>query len=390
MSDNAPSTNLTIDALRSGSAVQLTPGSNARTRDEIRANAAKTSTADRAKLIQQKLGENPAAPAEGSPQSAAPEAPETDPAEDLEAPSAAPTDDGQAHDDDAEDYDVPDRLDAFAKDLDLDPEYLGGLRATVKVNGEEREVTVAEAFAGYQHATANQEKAQRLAAAQRRHEAEATERIAAYTKLVEEGKVAQVAAVQALRQELERPEVQALKTSNPQDFIFWQDLVNQRVAMLQTSFQQLNARQAQVQEEHLNQLKQQGLARLRESISDFDTPERFRKIEGVFSEFGAGAEDLSTVLDDRILLLASKYADAKAELAALKAEKEQGRKKARQLVDKNRPMDPGARRSSSQDTRKKLDAAKQNIKGKRGPARTRAVAGALLTAVQEGRKRRGR
>ena len=390
--DNSSTLNLTIDALRSGSAVPL-QSTPAATRDEVRANAKRMSTADRAKAIHASLSNarEKEVATDAAPESAAEPSEPTEPGPDAspeEEPSAAPAEDEQAHESDSDDeFELPDRLDELASAFELDADYVSGLTQTVKVNGEEIEVTVADAFAGYQHASANQEKARQLTATQRRMEAEHTERLAEVNKLYTDGQVAAAAAIHVIQQEVNAPEIQALKTSDPGEYLKWQAHSEQKVAQLKEAFRQLQARQAAILEEEQGKLKQAGLARLRDEIQDFDTPERYKKIESVFSEFGAGQEEIGSVLDDRIILLASRYADAKARLAELEQKDAAGKKKARQVVAKSKVANKSPRRSPAQQNADRTKAAKADIAKKRGHGRRRAIAGAIFNKIQEGRNR---
>lgn len=350
-------------------------GSNAMSREEIRARASGgKSTSERAQMIQEALREESPAepePVEEPSRSAEPEeAPE-------EAASPEP-------DSDAADIET---WEEFLERLELSEDDLADLTRTIKVNGEQKQVTLKEAFANTQFAQANHEKAQKLAAEQRRFEAQKNEQLQKYQQTVQQAKHAHMAAARVLQEELMSPQVQMLKEHDPAQFVRWQDITQQRLQSLQSSFQQIVAEEQQTLRAHYQQTREAAQARLRNEIHDFDTPERQQKMASVFTEFGGTEAELEHA-DDRILLLVSKYADAVERLRKYEQAEKETKRKAKRLVEDSKSARAKAPRARGAASKKRIDEAVAGIKGKKGHSARKATQKAIFTALQEGRRGR--
>ncbi len=392
MADNANGTvNLSLDALKS---VASTPAAGkSMTREEVRANSQAQSTSARAAQLEGAIRTHrePATPVDDQARQPS-EAPQSEPdaPEEVDAESPAEpeldSDDVSSQEGDADS--VPETLSEFAEALELQEDDIRDLRVTVKVNGEKQEITLGEAIQNTQFAKANHERAEALTAKERQHEATARDQLRQYQELVNRGKVAHAAAVQVIQGEFQSPEIQQLRSTDPGQYLQWEELTKGRLAQLNSSYQQLLAEEQKHVAAHQEELQRAGIARLREAIPDFDTQERFNKIERVFHEFGASTEDISRIQDERILLMVSRFADMADELKEFKEREANATKKAKQAVKASKSARAQPQRSRSEGSKQRIKQAKQNIKGKRGFKARQATQQALLTVMQEGRRGR--
>ena len=224
----------------------------------------------------------------------------------------------QTDDDDAEDD----------TDLDEEPEQL----YTVKVYGEERQVTLDELRRGYSGQQAIQQNLQQVASAKKEVEH-------VYAALQ-----AETQAVQQLRQQLESGIIAAPPTP-PNDEMFTDDPIGYMEAKIaydrqvsewqrtQQQFQALDQRQRQVQQQALQAHLQQEMQVLQQTIPEFTDPKRAATIKerlvqtGLAYGFDAAALDqITDAKTVRVLYDAMKY----REMMGAKDE-------AQRRVDKARP-----------------------------------------------------
>lgn len=389
--------NLSPSETPSGRPLASSSNAGMRSRDEVRANTSRQSAQERSAQIfdvLKKGREEAAQPpkAEAPPPPA--EVDDLDEGEDVEEDTTLDTDDAEPdsapdtdEDDGDEHHGSVQSLADLAKAFDMDEEDLKSLKATIKVNGRTEEITLGEALSNTQFAKANTEKAQRLASREREFESSRNEKLQQVQQVFQSAKATHFAAVNVLQQELQSQEVQQLKQQDPQAYVQWQDLANQRMGQLQTSYQQLLAQEQQALEAHRAETRKAGLSRLRDALPDFDTPERKTKIRSVLAEFGASEQEMKQILDDRLLLFASKYADMAERLQALEAEKAGTSKRAKAVVEAASASRPAPQRNTSATiSRKKVESARKQIQGKKGHAARDATKTAIMTALQEGRK----
>jgi hypothetical protein len=393
MADNPNGTvNLSLDALK-GLSSTPTAGKSM-TREEVRANSQAQSTAARAQQFDNAIRSHRPEPAPQAddqaerPSNASEPEPDAPEEVDTDTPAEPEPDSDDASSPEGGDADsVPETLAEFVEALEIQEDDLKDLKITVKVNGQKQDITLGEAIQNTQFAKANHERAEALTAKERQHEAVAQEQLRQYQELVNRGKVAHVAALQVIQGEFNSPEIQGLRTTDPKQYLEWEALAKHRMAQLNSSFQQLLADEQKNVAARQEELQRAGIARLREAIPDFDTQERFNKIEAVFHKFGATTDDISRIQDDRILLMVSQFADMQAELEELKERDAKSAKKAKQVVKQSKSARAQPQRTQREGSKKRIKAATQNIKGKRGFRARQATQQALLTAIQEGRKR---
>ena len=388
--------------------------SQARSRAEVRQDTRRMSTTERARLIQQKMQPSPKVAREGftpppqaqaQPQPAEPQPTmeEDDGADwrhslpqvpDLEEPEAEPSVAPAEADLDSPDLEDPDgavgieTINDFAEHLEVDPAALLELKTTVKVNGEPVEISLREALANHQHAAANTQLRQELRAQQREVEATFQERVTEVDKRFEAAELYHKAAWHVLQAEFISPEVQALKTNNPEGYVQWQDITQKRQNDLAQSYQRLMAERAEVQAAARNEMILASNKRLREDVPDVDTEERQRKILDVLIAAGVPKDEAANVFDSRILTFASKFADMQEELQKYRDAEEQAKKRVKQVKKAKGSGRPKASRPQDSSTARQVKQVMADVQRKRGRNKRLAVAEALMLQMQNRRNKR--
>lgn len=131
------------------------------------------------------------------------------------------------------------------------------LQVKVKINGQEREVTLGELQAGYQKGEAFDERKAALQRERQEFEQEATKVVDHYrSQLLDAGRLIQM-NMQALTGSLNSPEMQQLKAQNPGQYAARALEIQQRQQYLQQMMQQQADAYAQVNAEQQNKQRQQ-------------------------------------------------------------------------------------------------------------------------------------
>lgn len=401
MSDRNSTVNLTPGQADAGRTI-MRQGRKAYTREEVRELAGRKGTTERARQIANALERDREKPLQthhsrAKPDQAADEQPPEprqpapdEQAESREDPTPEPTDESQDSDHTSGDDDAVtfESLSDLAAHLDLDEAALRGLKTKIKVDGEESEMTLEEVIKGTQLARSNTQKRQQLAARERQLEAEREQQVQDIQAQLKQAQSAHVAAAHVMQQELQQPGIQQLRQTDPAAFLQWQELANARVQQLQQAHQQLLQHEQALVQRETQRRQEAGLRRLREEIPDLETPERYNAIASVFEEFGASKQDMQSILDERIILLANRYAEMKQELEAIRKREEEATRRAKKVAAQSQSAGSKPRGKANAASKKRVEEAKKAIHGKRGHARTRAAENAIFTALQESRRRR--
>ncbi|WP_324807210.1 hypothetical protein SH584_11465 [Sphingomonas sp. LY29] len=201
---------------------------------------------------------------------------------------------------------------------------------TVKVNGEERQVPLAEAIAGYSRTEDYKAKTAAVAEERRQLEAERqrveTEVSAKFANQLEEATnlFAQYDPVLA---EAQRIDWAALKAQDPAAFLAAQDAVQDRLSAIQRMNQQVAETRAQHQQAQQAQIEQERAQRFDQAADEIvkQRPEladeaKFKAFAGETVEFlkgvGFTGEEIVDALDHRVLTLADKARQWDAHVAA--------------------------------------------------------------------------
>ena len=230
-------------------------------------------------------------------------------------------------------------LDDIAKALGVDAEsLLANLKMKIKVNGEERLVSLKEAQTGHQLEADYRRKTTELAEQRRAVEQEFTQRQALYhQQSVEAANVLQMAE-QAVLADLNTPQMMALREQDPARWLIAQDEARQKLSALQQTRQQAaqqwqmqqqqSAAEQQRQFQSYLQAESEQLEKAVASRGESLTPETRSNIANFLMEqYGFSQTDVSQVYNHRLVLLA---------LDAMKGK--EGAKKAEAVKEKIKTM----------------------------------------------------
>ena len=302
-----------------------------------------------------------------------------DPVDDLDEAAGRdePTDDSA---EDGSDDAPIETLSGLLEALEISEDDFKSLLVERKVNGEVEQVPYSAILEGTQSAKANTQKAQKLAAAERKFEAEQTQQLEQLRLIFAEARQRTQAAAHVLQAELQHPDVVRLRSDDPAGYLQYQEQAQHRQRELEATYQQIAQQEMKVFNDHKIERMRAGMNRLREVVPDIDTDDRKKKIVEVFAKFGGDEQLVNDVTDERVLWLASAFADATAELAELKKLRTEEAAEARKLVEKSKRK--AKRKPSSESgkgiSKKRVDQMRANISGQRSRhKRTRALADAI-------------
>ena len=203
---------------------------------------------DAAAAIESLLGDDGEMPSQAQP--------EDDEIEEVEASDEESDAEESAQDSDEDEAETEpeettlETLDDIAKALGVDAEsLLANLKMRIKVNGEERLVSLKEAQTGHQLEADYRRKTTELAEQRRAVEQDFAQRQALYhQQSVEAANVLQMAE-QAVLADLNTPQMAALREKDPVQWMLRRDEAQQKLAYLQQTRQQA-AQQWQMQQQH--------------------------------------------------------------------------------------------------------------------------------------------
>lgn len=317
------------------------------------------STNDAASAIEALLGDDgalldsmPAEESEG-------EQPEVEEAPDVEAKADQGSDQEEAETE--PDQVTLETIDDVAQALGVDPnDLLANLKMRIKVNGEERLVSLKEAQTGQQLEADYRRKTSELAEQRRAIEQEQQQRAALFQQQMAESAAALQAAEQSLLAEFSTPAMQELRTRAPAEWTARIMEGQARMAALQqarqsavTQWQQQQQTVAQEQQrqlQHLLATEQEALSTKLGNTWSGDTKQKLASF--LMNEYGFSADDVGRVYNHRLILLALDAMKGK-ESAAKANEVKQKVKAAPPVMQK-----PGKPVSKVQVERNKLAALK--------------------------------
>lgn len=237
-----------------------------------------------------------------------------------EQPEGDADDDGDEADEGSENLDESpiESLDQLAEALQTSPEELRKqLKVTLPVDGEEMEVTLDEAFKGYQREADYTRKTMRVA----EKEKALTEREQRQTRQLELAreisKEQHGVVMKALMAELNSPAMRQLQQQDPARFILKRDEIQQRAQEVQRAAQRaVQAYQQREQEEQeslreeLAAYRQEQLEALKKAVPGWNNTRRDAVRDFMVSELGYTDEEVGQVFDHRIIAAAARLMDA--------------------------------------------------------------------------------
>lgn len=203
-------------------------------------------------------------------------------------------------------------LDDVAKALGVDPnDLMANLKMRIKVNGEERLVSLSEAQKGNQFETDYRQKTSALADERRAFHSERDQHMQQVNQVAATAMASIQAAEQLLMAELNNPAMSELRATNPAEWNARQTEAQQKMQYLhqarnqaQQQYAQTVQAQAAQQEQWLSQYLAEQEKHLETRVPDW-TPERKTAVAGFLGErYGYTPQEIGGVMDHRLVLMA--------------------------------------------------------------------------------------
>jgi hypothetical protein len=319
----------------------------------------------------------------------APDAPEVDVPAEVETPdevTSAPESDAGGDDaaQTAEEVALS-RLQDLEEHYGIDIETLRGLTTTVKVNGEEVEVDLGKALDNYRLDAAITQKSQRLSAREREIEGEYQQTGQALQQQYQSARQQLQALHAQFGAELQSPQIAALKQSDPQSYLWWQDHLQTRQTQVAEQYKQLVAQEQQATQQFLAEKVNRARQRLLADVPDWG-PEKQQKVMKVAQGFGFDDTEIRG-MDDRSIKVALRIAELEEKVASYEKASAEANKKARRIVNHSTHR-PGPRQSGNDSERREVRDKINAVKGQSGMQGRRAAAAALTASLKRARKQR--
>lgn len=233
--------------------------------------------------------------------------------EDRDESQDEPGDDDESGDDEPEPITL-ETIDDVAQALGVDPnDLLANLKMRIKVNGEERLVSLAEAQKGQQLEADYRRKTTELAEQRKALEQEVTQRQTLYQQQAAEAAHVLQLAEHVLVGNLNAPEMVQLRQVNPAEWVARREEANQKLAAIQQARQHVaNQWQQQQQVAALEQKRQleELVAQERQVLAtkvdpQTWTPDTSAKLASfLMNTYGFSEDDVGSVYNHRLILLA--------------------------------------------------------------------------------------
>lgn len=204
-------------------------------------------------------------------------------------------------------------LSELTEALEVEPEFVQNLMHTFNADGEEVTVTLAELTKGYQK-DANYRRGTAANAEMRRElEAKEAELTSQYQQqLAVTGQVLQNMK-QVLVGEADSAKMQTLRETNPAEWAAQREEYQKRIQgfdqgyqWVSQQFDQAAQQQQQLQQAKLQELQEQELEKLRTAMPDWGDSTRNDLLGYLETDLGFSADELNSVLDHRLIVIADK------------------------------------------------------------------------------------
>jgi len=253
----------------------------------------------------------------------------------------------EAPDDEAETNTIQ-TLAEFAEALEVPLDELkASVKHTFNAAGEEVTVTLAELEAGYQKDADYRRSTAKLAEARQQAEIQYQQRSQQYE--AQNHFLAQTmgAAEQLVAAELNDPRLAELRESDPAEWTARRDEIGQRLAYLRNARQQAAQAYEQYTQQAQVQMRSLEEAALLEKLPDFGKQHR-DTAKAVMAEMGFRQDEISNVMDHRLILGVLELANLRKEVASLRELKKQaGETVKRVKKDIPKLQKPGKQRLSN-------------------------------------------
>lgn len=280
---------------------------------------------------------------------AAEESPATDQAEALEAP--APEDETPAEEAGAEDEEAA-ANDEDAEEASDPMEQL----VTVKIDGQEQQIPLKEAIAGYQRQADYSRKTAAVAEMRKQFEAEQQQVMAERAQYAQLLQVLQQQLVEAAPQE---PNWEKLYAEDPLEYVRQKDIWRERSEKLQAATaeqQRVMSLMQHQQAEQLRQMVRQGREKLTEQIPAWKDQQKWEndrvKLRQYGQSLGYSEEEISQVYDPRAVVAIYK---------AMRYDEIMSKRPAPQVQKGPQPMRPGTPQSAPARRTSEITRQKQRL-----------------------------
>lgn len=254
----------------------------------------------------------------------------------------------------------------LAEALEIDPEeLLGTLKATVKVNGQEDQVTLYEAIKGYQREADYTRKTMEVGE-EKRVVDEQRKQLEEQSQLWQQQMQDAMATVDAASSEVlsdyQSINWEDLKVNDPTRFVIQEREFQRKYATLQQKKQELLDQQLQATQQQIAEVLPKEQAALRSAVPEWKDDKVFQADREAISEYavsqGFTKEQVKGIMDHKVVLQLRKA--MLYDKVTSKPEKETTKTVIR-TVSKN--MKPGARKSAITAQQERLKSARRRLRG---------------------------
>lgn len=223
---------------------------------------------------------------------------------------------------------------AEALEIPLD-QLKESLQHTFTASGEEMTVTLAELEKGYQRDADYRRKTSQIAEQSKRMEQDYALRHQQFEQQHRELATTMMAAEQLLVSDMDSPEMQTLRQTDPAEWAARKEEMNNRLQTLQ-SYRSQAMQQYEAQNQQFMMAKKAAeMQSLRAKVENFGD-EHVTKASEVITSLGYSPEEATQIMDHRIVLGALELAELRAEVEKLRNQVSKG-EKAVKKVRKNVP-----------------------------------------------------
>ena len=210
------------------------------------------------------------------------------------------------------------RLTELAEALEMSPEeFEASIKTSVKVNGEEIDVSLAELRKGFQMESDYRQKTAALAEQRKAFEEQTQAKLQEISQNVEQSTSIVDMIEQQLVNEYEGVDWNALRAQSPADYAAARQDYADRLQQVQGMREQVREASEYAQKEMLTkqfetqqQILQEESARLLEAIPEWSEPEQAKagksEIASYLKEYGFGDQELNNLIDHRSVVIARK------------------------------------------------------------------------------------
>lgn len=278
--------------------------------------------------------------------------------------------------DDAEPTDEPEQVEEetsfntiyeLAEALEQDPEdFLSSIKARVKVNGEESEVSLSEALKGYQLEADYRRKTAELAD-QRREAEQAREEINRqaheYQDRMSDLSMTADLATQTLMAEYNGIDWNRLREEDQTEYLIRQQDYNARMNQIQQAKQAMAQQAAEVHQKQISEILPKELNAVRRAIPEWDNEDTMKAEQKQVSEYlitsGYSKDEIANLYDHKAVVIARKAMLYDMAKSKHNTQSEPGKKVVKKVT---KILKSGARKQATTVKEESIKKARQRLK----------------------------